>query len=372
MQKVFLQLVASFLLFTASFNVNAAEKFPNVSGSVLFQAQSDRALSSQKTGVSPNNAFIYIEPKTSLNFNRNWSVKTHWRLQPNNSLTTRDSTYPERYRTHLQQDRSIGADDTGLLLEELKVNFENEDMRFSAGKFDPTFGVAHNKAKRIGVFTSQFTEDYNLREKLGGSLTAILENAQFTLNSFLNDTTGLSQSALNHRGRAERNDGSAGNTGTLSSYSFSMEGSNFFGIEDWVYNLGFRSLSVDAISGSEREKGYVFSSEYSYQIGRRSYLIPFMEVVKIDNFTGEEGRNAIYTTTALIANYSSWTTSVSSLRRDIRQSQRTSNIKDYQLQLSVGYKFTNNITLDVSRSTIKEDGYKASLVGVLLSYLYKF
>jgi hypothetical protein len=42
------------------------------------------------------------------------------------------------------------------------------------------------------------------------------------------------------------------------------------------------------------------------------------------------------------------------------------------LQLSVGYKFTNNITVDITRAEIREDAKKASLVGVNVSYVQKF
>ncbi len=372
MKKFSLQFFVIFLL-SSSLQAKEIKSFPNVSGSVLFQVQGDRVLSTKKSGVSPNNAYIYIEPNISLNFNQNWSIKTDWRLQPNNNFTTRDSTNPERYRTFLQSNRGIKPQEVGILIEEIKIHFENEDLKFFFGKFDPTFGTAHNKSKRMGIFTAQFTEDYNLREKLGTGLSALLENSKITVNTFFNDTTGLSSSALNNRGRASTNDGVAGNTGTLSSYSVSMDGKNLFGIDNLFYNLGYRSLGVDNTTGNKkREKGYTANLEYSYKIGRNTYLIPFFEVVKINNFTGEANRNALYTTTALIGKYSSWIRSISNLTRHISQPMRSSNMNDRQLQLSIGYKFTNNLTLDITRSSLKEDSKKGSLVGINVSYLYQF
>jgi hypothetical protein len=350
----------------------ATEQYPNISGNVLFQVQADRVLSTNKSGVSPNSAFLYVEPNFALNVNNNWAVKTDWRLQPNNVLTTRNSTYPERYRTFLQSDRSVGSNNEGLLVEELKVEFHNEDLKVSAGKFDPTFGTAYNKAKRIGIFTSQFTEDYNLREKIGASLTAFLENSKITVNSFFNDTTGLSSSAFNNRGRAPRNDGVAGNTGTLSSYSISMDGSNLGGVEDWFYNVGYRSLGVDNIPNRAREQGYVFGSEYLYKMTEVTSVIPFLEVTKINNFTGLQGRDALYTTAAVIGKYSSWTASVSHLTRNTSRAFSTPKVADRQLQMSVGYKFTNNLTLDATRAQVKEGSSKGALLGFAMSYLYQF
>lgn len=371
MKKFLPKFAASFLLFSTALNAQEATQYPNIKGSVLFQLQADRVLSSQKTGVSPNNAFAYIESNFGLNIDKNWSVRTNWRLQPNDVLTTRNSTNPERYRSFLSQDRGVNVSN-GLLVEELKLQFQNEDMKFVAGKFDPTFGTAHNKAKRIGVFTAQFTEDYNLREKIGVALTALLENSKITVNSFFNDTTGLSSSALNKRETASKKDGTAGSTNSLASYSVALDGKDFFGVEDLTYNLGFRSLSVDRVAGRQREKGYVLGSEYLHKMGDTS-IIPFFEFVKIDSFTGEQGRNATYTTAAVIAKYSSWSGSISYLTRHIKSHKATEGIKKSdQIQLSVGYKFTNNMTLDFTRSNMNEDGYKGSMIGAVASYLYQF
>ncbi len=367
MKKILLQTALISLFATEVF----AKDLPNITGNVLVQMQADHASTDDKVKMKANNAFIYVESNMSLNFNKNWSINTDWRLQPNNVYTTRDSIYPERYRTFLGDSRGL-PQDMGLLVEELKLQFKNEDLIASIGKFDPTFGTAYKKNKRIGIFTSQFAEDYNLREKMGVSVSALLEDSKITINSFFNDTTGLSSSALNNRGRAPRSDGVAGNTGTLSSFSATMEGQNLFGIKDWFYNVGYRSLDTDNIEGSKREKGYVVGSEYSIPVGANSFIIPFAEIVKINNFTGEANRNALYSTFALIGKYSSWTASISHLNRHISQHQRTNNVNDHQLQLSIGYKFTNNLSLDVTRSAIKENGHNGELLGANLLYVYNF
>ena len=138
------------------------------------------------------------------------------------------------------------------------------------------------------------------------------------------------------------------------------------------YNAGFRSLSVYRLPGRQREKGYVAGSEYLYKMGDTS-VIPFFEVVKINSFTGEQGRNATYTTASLITKYSSWSGSISYLTRNIKSHREIEGIKkSNQLQLSVGYKFTNNLTLDFTRANMNEDGNKGALLGLLASYIYQF
>jgi hypothetical protein len=373
MTKKSLKIAAIIFFFCANSFAQDGKNFPNISGEILYQVQADRVITTNKSNVSANNAFIYIEPNISLNFNKNWSIKTDWRLQPNDVLTTRDSQHPERYRTFLQTDRGFKPQNTGLLLEELKLNFENDDLRFILGKFDPTFGTAYKKAKRIGVFTSQFTEDYNLREKIGGGVTAFLEDIKITANTFFNDTTNLSQSALNQRGKANSSKGVAGNNKNFSSYSLALEGENLLGFEGWTYNAGYRKLGVDkSVANRGNERGYFLGSEYAYKTGLQSSLIPFFEVAKIDNFTGAKNRNALYTTAALTGKYSNWNASVSHLTRNIKKSQEIAKSSDRQLQFSIGYKFANNVTLDVSRSSLKEDGKNAALVGFVVGYLQKF
>lgn len=351
---------------------NKIKNYPNLSGDILYQVQADRIISSRKRGISTNNAFIYIQPNFDLKFNYNWSAKTQWRLQPNNVLTTRDQNFPERYRTLLSDDRGLNINDSALIVEELKINFQNEDMQFSAGKFDPSFGTAHRKSKRIGVFASQFAEDYNLREKLGANIVAILENSQIGFSTFFNDTTGLSESAINNRGRAS-NKSLAGSTSSLSSYSVFIEGEKLIGIKNLFYNFGYRSLGVESGYEGKRESAYVIGSEYLYKLGTQTSLIPFFETVSFNNFNGESGRRAIYNTLALIGKYGSWTASSSMVNRYSKNSaSQRLNFNDRQLQFSIGYKFTNNLTIDVSRADIKEDRYSAALFGTTISYVTKF
>jgi len=368
MKKNLLFSAVIFLSFFTSAQAKETSQYPNISGNVLTQFQTDRIVSGNQKGIPSTNAFLYVESNVSLNIDSNWSVKTDWRMQPNDTLTTRDPVYPERYRTILSRNRGLNISDEGLIIEELKLQFQNEDLKFVAGKFDPTFGTVFNKSKRMGIFTAQFAEDYNLREKIGAGITALLEDSKITFNSFFNDTTGLSSSALNNRGRASRNDGVAGNTGTLSSYSISADGSNLFGYENWFYNVGYRSLDAD----KTRETGFVVGSEYLYKLSSLTSIIPLAEVVRINNFTGASGRTATYTTLSLIGKYSSWTASITHLTRNITMSQAIPKSTDKQLQLSVGYKFTNNITLDVTRATIKENGKSAGLMGLMASYIYQF
>jgi len=380
MKKSLTYLSSFSLIFFGAFSAQAANKyssslygqFPNISGQVLFELKADRIDSDQASGTSPNNAYINIEPDFSFNFTKNWSVKTGWRLYPTSTITTRDSVHPERTRTFFSADRGFKPQDTTMIVEELKLDYQADDLRFFAGKFNPSFGKAYTKAKRIGVFVTDITEDYELREKIGAGVSAELASSKISANTFFNDTTGLSGS-INGRGTESRDNGLAGNTGAFSSYTFTMEGERFFGINNWSYNVGYRKLGVDtSISERANETGYVLGTEYLIKTGYRTSVTPFFEMAKINNFTGAKDRDATYTTLALLGKYGNWTSSISNVTRNIDKYQAIEKVKDRQVQISAGYKFANNIALDVSRADIREGVNTGILYGVMASYLYKF
>ena len=370
-KKLFLAIITAF---AGIGNIALAEdnvQYPNISGRVLFELEGDRITSTDKKGVSSTDAHIAIDPFIDLNINKNWSVKTHFRLD---SMTDemRNKTYPERYRYFLSPNREVHIDDEGLIIEEIKGQFENEDLKFFFGKFNPSFGTAWRDEKRIGVFSTEFTRDYEMREKIGLGLSALLENSELTINGFFNDTTGLSNSGLERRGRAHRASGIAGDTGTLSSYSITLEGKNFLGLEDLFYNFGYRKLDVENIAGRKAEEGFVGGAEYLFPIGVDSSLIPFIEAAQINNLSGEQDRNVLYLTAALIFKYSGWNLSISHIVRDIKQNSGIGNVTDSQLQYSAGYKFKNNVSVDVTRMNLRENHNEAVIVGAMVSYFYEF
>jgi hypothetical protein len=362
--------LATLLVFVFFAESAFAQQYPKVSGNALFEFKVDRITSKNKDKDIPSSdSNVYIDAKVNLEFNKNWSVITNWAVEPVGDI---DQSNPERYRTILANNRGLDFDREGLYIEQLKGQFENEDIRFTFGKFNPAFGTAFRKEKRIGVFLTDFTRDYELREKIGVSGSALLENSEISASLFFNDTTGLSNSAIEKRGREKSGDGRAGNNSNLSSYSIAMEGQDLFNIEDLFYNIGYRNLNVENIAGRDNETGYVGGLEYSYPIGLNSSIIPFIEVAKINNMSGEVDRDTLYTTLALVGRYNKWTASVSHVTRKIRQKNFIGNIRDRQLQYSVGYKFTNNIAVDISRVGLKENNNKETLMGAVLSYMYTF
>jgi len=351
-------------------NAAAKEQYPKITGSALFEYRVDRVTSTNKENVDANNGNANVDADFALNFNKNWSLITDWKFRQVKNL---DQDNPERYRSILSSNRGFALNDDGLVIEQLKGQFENDDARFFFGKFNPAFGSAFRKEKRIGVFTTDFTKDYELREKIGAGATALLEHSEITVDAFFNDTSSLSNTAINKRGRQNKTEGLAGDTSNPTSYTVSIEGQDLLGVRDLFYNFGYRNLGVDdKVSGRDNETGFVGGLEYLIPLGAKTSLIPFIEIASISNLSGEIDRNATYSTVALVGKYSAWTASVSNVIRNIRQKNANGNQKDHLVQYSIGYKFRNNVAIDISRADIKEDGNNASLVGAIVSYIYNF
>lgn len=356
-----------------------AQDYPTITGEIISQFQTDRIISSDKENIAKNNGFIFIEPKINFNFNDKLKLQTNWRLQQDSTINTRNHNYPERYRSFFggnygkkESDRGFNFDDSNLIIEEIKLNYKYDDLEIYAGKFDPKFGIAHNKSYKSGIYTWQVTEDYNLREKLGLGISAILENATISFNSFINDTSPLSNSALKDRGAADNSRNISGNKGAFSSYAFSFKGDNFFNVEGLGYNFGYRNLGVKKIHNFKRESGYTAAIYYKKYLNYKLKVTPFVEYVDINNFGGFKDYKAKYATLSLNAEYSNWNTGVSYIRRDLSAFGHNKKTIDKFLQIFVGYKINRNFQIDLTHGRIEESGINGVLFGASLNYLYEF
>jgi hypothetical protein len=355
--------------FIVSTEAIARSEFPNLSGEVFLESRAGFVNSESSPNTYSNSFMFNIEPKFSLNINEEWSVKTQWKISP-----VKDRRSPNYNIGNVFPSTSYpdSIDDYGLVVEEIKGDFKNEAMNFFLGKYNPTFGKAWKRERRMGVFTRDFTEDYELRENLALGLAALLDDGgAITLNLFFNDTTGMSNSAINRRGKNKSSNNVAGNNNNLSSYSITAAGNNFFEIEDLSYNFGYRDLDVENESGVDNEKGFVAGLEYKIPINYKTFFVPFFEIVKLNNFEGVGGQDIIYTTTSLAINYSNWSAGVGGVLRDIKR-RGTADFTDTQTHYFVGYNFRNGINLDVAHTSIKENNNKAKIVGIAASYLFKF
>lgn len=357
------------VIILTSFAARAEEQFPNVTGEIISKARFAFINGESPSGSYKRATELEVEPKFSVNINEEWSVKNSWRLAP---FKSREEDNYQINQVFPSENQPTSPKKYGLAVEEIKGDFRNEDMNIFFGKYNATFGKAWEEDRRIGVFAHDYTKDYQLKEKIGAGVAALLDDGgAVTLNVFFNDTTPLSNTALNKRGTNKTSDGYAGNKRNLTSYSVTVSGNNFLNVEDLHYNFGYRDLDVDGKDGFDNERGFVAGFEYYLPLNYKTYFVPFIEVAKFNNYYGVAGRDALYATVSMMIKYSNWQGGVSYVKRNIK-SEDPKDTNDSQTQYFVGYKFKNGITIDASHASVKEGSASAKIIGVATGYNYKF
>jgi hypothetical protein len=345
-------------------------QYPKFNGEIDVKYKIDRIVDVNRSGIHPNEGLFNVDSNYSLNFSKNWSIRSTLTAYPvisGDNPNVNESEYIFRSRN-----RGFQLNNTALAVEELGVYFENQYGKIFAGKFDPKFGPSYEDSEINGVFSNEFRSDYDLVEEIGVGGAVNFNDNQLTISTFYDDNTELRRSVLAHRKISEVRDGDAANTSDLSSYIIHLEGKNLFSTENLSYHIGYRSLGVEKMPGFAKEIGYSTSLAYSFEWRDNLILVPFIELIKIDNFGGKRNYNDFNSIVALSAKYNQWRASILGSRRSAKQSSNNIKIHDNQLQFSVGYQFTDRLGLDVSAMDLKENHVSGLVLGAMVKYAYKF
>jgi hypothetical protein len=267
--------------------------------------------------------------------------------------------------------RQLSLSDESLFIEELKLNFKNEDLEFFVGKYNPDFGKSWDKKRRSTYFTKFFGRDYQLREKIGVGVTALFEESELSFFPFFNDNTDLSNSTINRRGKNKSEYKMSGNNNSLSSYVIALTGKNFLSLDKLSYHLAYKKIDVDDEKLAQ-EDGFLASFEYLFDIGYKTSIVPFYEIVKSNNFNGNRNKDVIHQTLSLNFNYSSWNLAASYFTKDINDIDINGDIYDQYIEYNIGYKISDNMTIDFSRLSAKENRNDYNVFYGVFSYMKQF
>ncbi len=370
MKKIIIQ---SLTLIIIASNANAKSLLsPEISSNLLILNHSDY-ISKDHQKIKKFNSYFFAKSDTKFKFNNNMQLNTNIEFFPDAQFYSNIEQQYQPYHNIANNNREFNFFNNSLIVEELNFQYSNEDLEFKIGKYNPNFGNLWYKNNRIGIYSSQFSEEYNVREKIGAQISALLENSKITLSSFINDTTLLSKSAINKRGRADDDKSIPGNANFLSSYMIDIEGQNFLNINNLFYNIAYRSSSADA-NGNKTEKGYLISSQYIYNLTENTTIKPLFEIALIDNLHGYNKSDALYKTFAIQAKYSSWTTSITLNQKDIEINNDNNKLKTNTdiIQFSLGYQINKNFAIDFTRARIDENKYKYNILGANIIFDKKF
>jgi hypothetical protein len=126
-----------------------------------------------------------------------------------------------------------------MQIEELKLVFKKRFFSIYAGKFNPVVGFDYHKFP--GIYTYQSIESYSIKEKVGLGGVINYEHgsymSQLDTSIFSADTSILSESILNSKGRNKKSYGGVGNTKNISSFSAAVSGFSL-NTEGFYYRIG--------------------------------------------------------------------------------------------------------------------------------------
>lgn len=339
----------SYITIIIAFAGQSLAQYPKISGDIIINLGVDK-LSAKDSDVKQYNSIIETQSNLSLDINKNWSVKTLWQSRESSKD---DYINKQLYNPILaKNNRQISPADEAIFIEELKINFENEDLEFFVGKFNPHFGNGWNKKRRSSFFTILFARDYQLREKIGLGVTALFEESELSFSTFFNDNTDLSNSAINRRGKNHADYKMPGNNGSLSSYVIALSGKNFLTLEELFYHLSYKKIDDDR--DLSEENGYLANFEYLWQITSKTSIVPFYEIAITNNVNGARGRDVMHQIAALNFNYSSWNFTASYFSKDT--AEINNEISDKYIEYNIGYRISDNMKIDCSRLSSTENG----------------
>jgi hypothetical protein len=267
-----------------------------------------------------------------------------------------------------------------LFLEQFYARYEADVAAVRAGKFGIRFGAAFDDAP--GIFGGDFALDYEFTERLGFDLSAPFSafggDHEAVLSLFTADTTPLSRSIINDRGRLRRSDGGPGNTGTLDSVAASIVGS--FG--DVFYNAGLiRQARADdgatepvnvtshRRGGGDRkaETGGVLGLLMPLLAGEDDRVDLLAEGAFFDGYDGLD-RRAFIGTLGLSWVRGPWTLSAVAATRSIS----AGGADDYLLTAGVDYAITDSLKAAAAYRWGDEDGVESHAVGVYLGWAFGY
>lgn len=114
----------------------------------------------------------------------------------------------------------------GTYVDVLQAQYDFENFSVWGGKIHPAFGRAWDVTP--GLHGTDLAENYDLAERLGGGISYSFDAGGLAntlqASAFTMDRTLLSQSLFHDRGRTSLDDGGAGNTRGISSYSIALDG----------------------------------------------------------------------------------------------------------------------------------------------------
>ncbi len=316
--------------------------FPRLEWSFAAEIENDFTTSADDPEAEINDLFPTIEPALSLRLNEAFSVNVSAVIEP--VLDPVD-------------DRTFK--DIGGYVDTLFMQYESSIASIALGKLGVPFGVAWDIAP--GIYGTGFPEDYETAEQIGSVISApipVLPGVPtLSVSAFFADTTALSESVGENRGRTRKSDGGVGNTESLENFAVSLDG----GLAGTTYSLGFRRLAAGE-GDPEDEYGVAFGLARTIDLGEDMSLEALGEIVHFINTGGAAEENSLYLTLGAALTKGDWTGSAVYALRSFEDANT-----DRMATVGLEYAIAEGVSFGVAYRYGREDEEISHIQGALLA-----
>lgn len=332
----------------------AAADTPRVEGELLFEANNLNIFESDDPDSEINDLYGEIELAPTFVLTDTLSIGGVLKLERVTDPDPGDDTYFENL---------------GAFVEELYLSFANDRLGILGGKFNPAFGLSFDAMP--GVFAEEIgKEDIELAERIGFSGHVNFGSEQFgqstiTASVFFADTTELSNSVFDERGRVREIDGGASNTEDLSSYAIAWDVENVAGLEGLHAHLAYRHQEA-GLGDFDDDDGIVAALYGEFELANGLIWRPFVEYADLNSAGGAPGDRRLWQVASTLQ-INKWRLNASYVDREIEsQILGGSDFDDQVIEVTAGYDFDSGLSLDfgylhTELEDIESDGIVAKL-----------
>jgi len=349
---------AALLAFAGPRAVVADSAIPAVSGEIAFELQNDWNYRSADRSNLNNNLSPTVEPSVTFRLSPRWSVFAHAVMEPVGSAAKFENR---------------AFEDIGLSMEDLYVEFAADRFGAKAGKLNPGFGVAWDKAH--GLYGTDLAEDYEISERIGfvgDWRVGVGRYGTHTVSgaTFFADTTFFSESALRGRGDTRKQDGGVSNTESFKSFVVALNGEKIPMLGNFGYHLSFMRQAQGAGNTADEHSvaAVIFTN---VDLGGGVTFDPLLEAVRQTDQGGAAGTDRLYLTLSGQVGWKGWNLAASWTERETDNPAAATNT-DSHFQLSAGYTFDFGLSFDVGWKASEDTGTETRTLGALAAYKIKF
>lgn len=353
-----------FVLLSALFVAGAAHAAPvgpvDVSVDYMTEWQNEFRANSEDSAIDgTNNSFARAEIAPEIQYGH-FSLDSLLTFEPMDQAATKNVG------------NDVFFDHEGAFVENLYLEYENGAFEAKVGKFNPDFGIAWDYGR--GIWGEDFAEDYEVSEKIGAGIEYEFGNDKYgehevSLNTFFNDTSFLSGSAITARDETNLNTGGAGNTEDFSSFVGQVEGEDVAGIKSLGYRVAYRYLAEQDKNRSattDSENGVLLGANYIFNASDDIAFDTLLEYTQINNFAGVAFDNRDYYYASVVTHlYDNWNVTAGYTVRDM---EGTTDSTDTLFNLTGGYAFDNGLSVDAGYRGSDEAQQETHIIGFLLRY----